>query len=279
MHILLDFKKVNNDKDLVKTALDGIRFNWNTKHNITLHGHDVELYFQDSNEPHISTGLYSILNDKWVKKPKHQPPTLNDQDLNKKVDDIKFFIDTLEELVHRYYKDKTKNKLYYKYSKRLFSKIKKMRQEGLQDAGEFSIGNLAFKFLRSSKYIDKLSKIVNLSYDNIYTESMFRPNKVDHRHMHAVVRDPANRKHARTVPDYVKIDQDLPRSFKIMQRPSGPKFTYISINDAYKICTQFGIRDLRRPKGCKKSGVAIGQKPNGKYYLIRTKKNKNDYLR
>lgn len=279
VHILFDFKKINPDKELVKTALDGIRFNWNTKHNITLHGHDVELYFQDSNEPHISTGLYSILKDNWVKKPKHQPPALNDEDINKKVNDIKFFIDTLEELIYRYKKDKNKSEIYHKYSRRLFSKIKKMRQEGLQDAGEFSVGNLTFKFLRASKYIDKLSKIVNLSYDNIYTESMFRPNKVNHRHMHSVVRDPAGRKHARTIPAYVKNDTDLPRSFKIIQQPAGPKFIYINPQDAYKICVQFGIRDLKRPKGCKKSGVSIGQKPNGKYYLMRTKKNKNNYMR
>jgi len=39
VHILLDFNKIDEDTDLVKAALDGIRFIWNTKHDIKLKGH------------------------------------------------------------------------------------------------------------------------------------------------------------------------------------------------------------------------------------------------
>ncbi len=39
IHILLDFKKINENKDLVRDALDGKRFIWNLIHYIFLRGH------------------------------------------------------------------------------------------------------------------------------------------------------------------------------------------------------------------------------------------------
>jgi hypothetical protein len=42
--------------------------------------------------------------------------------------------------------------------KRLSEKIRKMRQSGLAEGGEFSVENLAFKVLRNMKYLDKISR-------------------------------------------------------------------------------------------------------------------------
>ena len=279
VHILLDFKKIDEDVDLVKAALDGIRFIWNTKHDIKMKGHEVEMYFQDTKEPHVASGLYSLKKGDWVKKPEYNPPNINDADIKKKFEDIKVQIDKLEELTKKYKDDAGKSKTLYNYGRRLFQKIKKMRQEGLKGVGEFSVGNLAFKFLRNTEYIDKLYGLINQNYDEIYSESFFNTNKTAHRHQHAVVRDPAGRKHARTVPDYVSVRGDLPNSFKVMQKPGGPKKLYINHRDAYTLAKHFGIKDIRRPKGLKKSGVALGVEPNGRYYLIQTKQNKRSYLR
>ena len=66
VHILLDFADINSDEDLVRAALDGRRFVWNLRHNISIGGHDVELYFQDMEDPHVASGLYSLLNDEWL---------------------------------------------------------------------------------------------------------------------------------------------------------------------------------------------------------------------
>ena len=279
IHILLDFNKIDEDTDLVKAALDGIRFIWNTKHDIKLKGHEVEMYFQDTKEPHVSSGLYSLQEGKWVKKPEYNPPSIKDEDVKKKFEDIKVQIDKLEELTNKYKDDSGKSETLYNYGRKLFQKIKKMRQEGLKGMGEFSVGNLTFKFLRNTEYIDKLYNLINHNYDEMYSESFFNSNKVNHRQQHAVVRDPGMRKHATTVPEYLKTNLDLPNSFKVMQKPGGPKFVYISPQDAYKLSKHFGVRDIRRPKGLKKSGVALGVKPNGRYYLMRTNKNKRSYLR
>ena len=45
----------------------------------------------------------------------------------------------------------------------------KMRKESLAKGGEFSVGNLVFKKLRSEGYIGKLIDIITKSYDKIYS--------------------------------------------------------------------------------------------------------------
>jgi hypothetical protein len=63
VHVLIDYKDINEDEALVKKAIDGQRFRWNLRHNINLRDHGVEMYMQDKDEPHIASGLYSLLND------------------------------------------------------------------------------------------------------------------------------------------------------------------------------------------------------------------------
>ena len=45
-------------------------------------------------------------------------------------------------------------------------KIKRMRECGLEQGGEYSIENLTFKMLKRSGYLKKLNDIKNKSYDN-----------------------------------------------------------------------------------------------------------------
>jgi hypothetical protein len=52
---------------------------------------------------------------------------------------------------------------------KLKSKIMKMRKESLAKGGEYSVGNLVFKKLRSEGYIGKLIDIITKSYDKIYS--------------------------------------------------------------------------------------------------------------
>ena len=80
VHVIIDFKSVDPNVDLVKKALDGTRFVWNTRHDIVIESHDVELYVQDVNEQHTASGLFSLLNDKWIKNPKFNPPDIDERD-------------------------------------------------------------------------------------------------------------------------------------------------------------------------------------------------------
>jgi len=85
VHLLLDFADINEDETIVKRALDGKRFIWNLRHNIQFDGHDVELYFQDVHDPHVASGLFSLQNNKWIKKPVHDPPEIDQRDVDKRL--------------------------------------------------------------------------------------------------------------------------------------------------------------------------------------------------
>jgi hypothetical protein len=170
VHILVDFDKIKAPRKVIEAAADGAKFAWGTKHDITMRGHDVEVYLQDSKErPHI-TGLFSLKDNKWIRKPKFDPPSVDEDNVNKKTEGIEREIRSLEEkLVTASSLPKEARNL-YRRAKTLKKKISKMRREGLERGGEFSIGNLAFKNLRSKGYIGKLMDVISQSYDKIYSE-------------------------------------------------------------------------------------------------------------
>ena len=67
LHILLDFRKLKN-KELLTDYFKEKTRSWNKTHNILLKGYEVELYIQDSNEPHVSSGIYSLMENRWLKR-------------------------------------------------------------------------------------------------------------------------------------------------------------------------------------------------------------------
>jgi hypothetical protein len=170
LHILLDFKDINDDEGLVKQALDGKRFIWNSRHNIMIQGYEVEVYLQDNSEPHIASGLYSLLNDKWLVKPTYDPPHVDERDVSKKAREYEKLIDQLVSKVESAPLGDPINEEYYEYGKRIKDRIQKMRKSGLATGGEFSVENLAFKQLRNSKSIQDLIDATNTAYDKIYSE-------------------------------------------------------------------------------------------------------------
>tara|TARA_R100001377_G_scaffold70734_1_gene46232 strand:- start:1136 stop:1864 length:729 start_codon:yes stop_codon:yes gene_type:complete len=169
VHILLDFADINSDEDLVRAALDGRRFVWNLRHSISIGGHDVELYFQDMEDPHVASGLYSLLNDEWITIPKHNPPTIDESDVQRKADSVKIHIDELE-IASRSINSPDQLAELTAVASALRGKVSSMRKDSLTADGEFGIGNLAFKELRNSGYMEKLIDVANLLYDNQYSD-------------------------------------------------------------------------------------------------------------
>jgi len=170
VHVLVDLSKINGAKDVVRSSVDGIRFIWNLRHDIKIRGHEVEVYLQDYKQEHHSTGLYSLLRDEWVKKPKHSPPSVSDEDVEKKYRSMATDIEKLEGKLLSAQHVPSNAKELYSLANKLKKKIMKMRNESLVKGGEFSVGNLAFKKLRNNEYIGRLNDVISLSYDSIYNE-------------------------------------------------------------------------------------------------------------
>jgi predicted nucleotidyltransferase len=165
LHIIVDFLQVDENRDLVKAFFDNARMKWNNKHNIRVKGYDVEIYVEDSREVHKSSGVYSLLNDEWIKRPRKYRNNIDFPSARRKADDLEFQVNIVDNLI-------TAQKLVpaMKNIKRLKEKIKNMRRAGLESVQqEFSIENIAFKILRRNGTLDRLEDMKNNVYDSIMT--------------------------------------------------------------------------------------------------------------
>lgn len=167
LHILIDLDEFDSGKvhttayhTIVKEFFDSKKNIWNSNTNITIKNFDVELYVQDIDEKHLSTGVYSILNNEWVVEPKktESADDIDEKKILEKTEEYGKQIDSLYELAE-------KGEDVSKGVDDLKDKIKKFRQCGLESGGEYSYENLTFKLLRRNGYIEKLMSIKTMVRD------------------------------------------------------------------------------------------------------------------
>jgi hypothetical protein len=142
LHLIIPGTPTDEQRELfnAKKAL------WGEQHNITIKGLPVECYVQGEDEPHHSTGVYSIAKNKWLVQPKKIKPQVDDAAVEAKKDSIMRDIETA-----MLSKDLTKLRA-------VKEKITKMRKAGLERAGEWSVENLVFKILRNLGLIDQITE-------------------------------------------------------------------------------------------------------------------------
>ena len=143
LHLVIDVPNVTHD-EVYRELFNAKKYQYNDEHDIRIRGADVELYAQDSAQPHHSQGIYSLLNDAWVSVPKRTRAEIDDVSTRSKFEDLAARID-----------DVIKSQDVGRMDS-LMKKIKTMRQTGLEKQGEFGSDNLAFKLLRNNEYIKRL---------------------------------------------------------------------------------------------------------------------------
>jgi len=166
IHIVLDYTQISNDIEIVDELFKVKKKLWSEYLSNKIKGFDVELYIQNSNENHISSGIYSIYYDNWIVKPIKKIININTYVLQKKASELMNEIDDLEKNF------KQKNFLFK--LNRLKNKIKKYRQIGLEEKGEFSNENLVFKILRYNGYLKKLYNLKIKYLNNELTLNEFK---------------------------------------------------------------------------------------------------------
>lgn len=142
LHLIIPGKASDEQRELfsAKKAL------WAEQHTITIKGLPVECYVQGEDEPHHSTGVYSVVNDTWLVEPKKVKPKIDDASIEAKKDAI------LAAIEHAIL-SKDLEKL-----RAVKDKITQMRKAGLERAGEWSVENLVFKILRNLGLIDEITE-------------------------------------------------------------------------------------------------------------------------
>ena len=152
LHVVTRYSDLRCD-DIAEAFYRAKKEVWNNQHDIMIRGHEVELYVEDVEQPPVSGGVYSVVNDRWIKQPSHNPPRIDDRAVNDKANDL---IDRITKAIAS---NDTAD------IERLRTKIRNMRRSGLDTAGEFGVENLAFKIVRNLGYLEKLSKAYTQQQD------------------------------------------------------------------------------------------------------------------
>lgn len=163
LHIMYDFNESGAEKELYQDLFKLKKTLFNSTHDITVKGYEVELYVQDTNEPHISTGVYSVLFNEWLVEPSKEEVTIDEKIIKDKVNQWQDIIDIVIEDIES--GDEDLESGLEKITK-VKDKLKKYRGCGLEREGEYSYENLVFKFLRRNGYIQKLFDFQNNLVDN-----------------------------------------------------------------------------------------------------------------
>ena len=157
LHVVADYSTLNGDPKLIEEYLALKKSQWNSAHqSLMVRGHPVEVYVEDEKAPHTTTGLYSLPQNKWIKKPAHSQPNFDPKDVATKANYFKsLYLGLLK---------KFRSGEYGVVSAGLASvrqDLKDMRKSGLLSGGEYSTENLAFKVLRRSGLIQKIIQLQN----------------------------------------------------------------------------------------------------------------------
>jgi hypothetical protein len=158
LHIVVDFSKFDNP-ELLKKYFDEAKINWNRVHDLKLGKQNIEVYVQDTNDHPEYRGEYSLMNDKWLKKPSFEEINIPDKEIEKKAKIFKQQINKLEKT------GKNNPEKSIELINKIKERLKNFRQTGLDKGGEYSLENLAFKNLRNTGYLEKLNKLKNTLVD------------------------------------------------------------------------------------------------------------------
>ena len=155
LHILVDYNQFPKEmKDVYVEYFDLKKIVFNQKRNLKMFGFDVEVFVEDNDVKGISGGLYSILNDEWIKKPQKEKFKVEKSDIIKNAKKWMRLIDNLIKHLNGEDIETIRNSV-----KVIKDKLKKYRVSGLNKGGELGLENLVFKVLRRNGYIEKLYNI------------------------------------------------------------------------------------------------------------------------
>jgi hypothetical protein len=156
LHIIANTKAVNYPAELGNALYSAYRSIFNKQLDISIYDIPLEVFVEIEDSARVSNGVYSVKNNKWVKKPVQEDiPDYDKEALNELVDKWE---DDCKKLIDEIKADKLDDEK--KVVKMLEDIYEKLRKKGVAKS-EYSIENLAFKELRNKGYLDQLKDYRN----------------------------------------------------------------------------------------------------------------------
>lgn len=163
LHILVDHSKLSDD-EIYKELFNAKKTVYNDTHDIKVHGVPVELYVQDSNQPHHSLGEYSLLKKDWNKIPVKRRANFDQSATKAKYE-------KLGELIELAVKTRSLKRV-----EKAIDIVKRYRKAGLEKTGEFGPENLAYKALRKQGLVQRLWDLKNELHSDTLSLEDYDPN-------------------------------------------------------------------------------------------------------
>lgn len=161
LHLLLDLNETSN-KELTDKLLQSKKTLWNLFHKVTIKGYDVEVYPEDIDKHQMSSGMFSLIKNKWIVEPKYKDIKYNKNLVLKKA---KLYQGMIDKINDDFINKKRNEDVLLNELTKIKDKIVKARREGIKTDGEFSNDNLIFKILRNTNYLKKINTLIYKIYD------------------------------------------------------------------------------------------------------------------
>lgn len=174
VNLIFDLEGLNIST--INNALLAKAEKWNLNHDIFIDKYQVQIYIGDVLDKSNSNGIYSILENNWIKLPEHseieQLDTLgvDDSKVDSVVLELSQFIDNLQNDFES--DNSTEN------SKIINDKIKEFKQDfkamvqvSIDLYGKEGTGMKVYRKLKDNGYFEKIKLLQNKSFDNIFTEN------------------------------------------------------------------------------------------------------------
>lgn len=177
VNLIFDLEGLNIST--INNALLAKAEKWNLNHDIFIDKYQVQIYIGDVLDKSNSNGIYSILENNWIKLPESNE--IEEIDVSK-VDSIVLelsnFIDNLQ---HDFESDNSteNSKIINDKIKEFKQDFKAMVQVSIDLYGKEGTGMKVYRKLKDNGYFEKIKLLQNKSFDNIFTENKLKENKTN----------------------------------------------------------------------------------------------------
>lgn len=143
LHLVYDFEQVGINAEILTNYMIAKKQVFNSNYDIKIKGIPVEVGVENVSSPIVSTAIYSVMTNDWIKQPvegEHKTPMPDMHEYHEITQEIEQAIESNDS----------------KIIGELWDKLYDIRKTGLASEGELGQSNALFKKLRNLGYLDRL---------------------------------------------------------------------------------------------------------------------------